>query len=234
MSRERKALLWGVLLTVFFTLALMTGIIQAFASSEALWRAELSRFAPPERTGLAEGEERLMAAHIAEYLGGAKDSFQYRAAFPDGSVRNCFHEYELTHMADCRNLIRLDQIVFEICATGLVALGAGAAWVLRAGEGSREARGRALAGARGALWAESGAAAALILWACVNFDGLFVTFHKVAFSNDLWLLNPRTDLLIRLMPQELFVNLGLRGLAVFAVGMGLYTGIILWCLRRRT
>ena len=39
MSRERKALLWGVLLTVFFTLALMTGIIQAFACSEVLWRA---------------------------------------------------------------------------------------------------------------------------------------------------------------------------------------------------
>ena len=54
------------------------------------------------------------------------------------------------------------------------------------------------------------------IWAAVNFNGLFVTFHKVAFRNDGWLLNPKTDLLIRLMPISFFVRLGLRGLLRFA------------------
>ena len=47
--------------------------------------------------------------------------------------------------------------------------------------------------------------------AAVDFDGLFVTFHRVAFRNDGWLLDPRTDLLIRLMPEQLFVRMGIRG-----------------------
>ena len=56
----------------------------------------------------------------------------------------------------------------------------------------------------------------LIIWALADFNGLFVTFHKVAFRNDGWLLNPKTDLLIRLMPTAFFVRLGIRGLLRFA------------------
>ena len=47
-------------------------------------------------------------------------------------------------------------------------------------------------------------ASALAVWGIVNFDGLFVTFHKVAFTNDLWLLNPNTDVLLALMPLPFF------------------------------
>ena len=46
----------------------------------------------------------------------------------------------------------------------------------------------------------------IIIAACIDFDSLFILFHKVAFTNDLWLLDPSTDLLIRLMPIEFFVS----------------------------
>ena len=58
------------------------------------------------------------------------------------------------------------------------------------------------------------------------FNSLFVLFHKVAFTNDLWLLNPQTDLLIRLMPIEFFISyaaiigccwlLGMLAMLIFA------------------
>ena len=66
----------------------------------------------------------------------------------------------------------------------------------------------------------------IIIAACIDFGSLFILFHKVAFTNDLWLLDPRTDLLIRLMPIEFFVSyaaiigglwlLGMTGLLAFA------------------
>ena len=55
------------------------------------------------------------------------------------------------------------------------------------------------------------ALAVLLIWALADFDGLFVTFHRVAFPNGGWLLNPETDLLIRLMPLNFFISLGIRG-----------------------
>ena len=74
--------------------------------------------------------------------------------------------------------------------------------------------------------------AVLVLWAVADFDGLFLTFHRLAFRNDLWLLNPRTDLLIRLMPEDLFIDLGLKGLAAFVPGLALLL-IAMFILTRR-
>ena len=47
-------------------------------------------------------------------------------------------------------------------------------------------------------------------WAAVDFDSAFNFFHEMLFTNDLWLLDPRTDLLIRICPQSMFMNMGLR------------------------
>ncbi len=40
----------------------------------------------------------------------------------------------------------------------------------------------------------------------VDFNWAFRRFHEIFFSNDLWLLNPRTDRLIQLMPLEFFIG----------------------------
>ena len=50
----------------------------------------------------------------------------------------------------------------------------------------------------------------VILLACIDFNSLFVLFHKLAFTNDLWLLNPATDLLIRICPISMFMSMGAR------------------------
>lgn len=42
--------------------------------------------------------------------------------------------------------------------------------------------------------------------AFINFDFAFTKFHEIFFTNDLWLLDPRTDRLIMLMPLQFFIN----------------------------
>ena len=208
----------GAGLALAATLALITGIIRFFAGNAGLFEAEMRRFAPPEATGLPAGEYPAMAAHIAGYLAGRKASFQYLMAGPKGESLACFHDYELIHMADCRDLIRLDGIVCGICAAAaalcallLLRPQAGAVSRFRFPAGARR-------GAKQALYGLSMIAAGLVLWAAVNFDGLFITFHRLAFRNDFWLLNPRTDLLIRLMPEGMFIDLGIKGLGLFLAG----------------
>lgn len=43
-----------------------------------------------------------------------------------------------------------------------------------------------------------------------NFNKYFLVFHKVAFRNDLWLLNPETDLLICMLPEGFFMDMIIR------------------------
>ena len=219
-GRPRSVVL-GAVCCLALTLALLGGIIRIMAGSEALFARELARFAPPERTGLPEAAYPAMAARLADYLAGRTESFQFYLTAPDGAALPCFHDYELAHMADCRRLIRLAGLVSLTCAALAVLC---AAPLFRRGRPAwRAARRGMLAALRGL----SAAAAVLVLWAVLNFDGLFVTFHHLAFANDLWLLNPRTDLLIRLMPEEMFVDLGLKGLCAFAAGMVLLFGPLL-------
>lgn len=43
-----------------------------------------------------------------------------------------------------------------------------------------------------------------------DFNKYFTLFHEVFFSNDLWLLNPETDLLIRMLPEGFFLDMVIR------------------------
>lgn len=39
----------------------------------------------------------------------------------------------------------------------------------------------------------------------INFNDAFITFHKIFFRNNLWQMDPSTDKIINIMPQDFFV-----------------------------
>lgn len=63
--------------------------------------------------------------------------------------------------------------------------------------------------------------AALGLFAATAWDKLFVLFHEVSFGNDLWLFDPATDPVIKVLPDEFFLH---EALAIF--GLVILGGII--------
>lgn len=50
----------------------------------------------------------------------------------------------------------------------------------------------------------------------VDFDRMFVLFHKIFFSNDLWIFNPRYDEVINILPAAFFMHCAII-IAVFWV-----------------
>ena len=150
----------------------------------------------------------------ADFLTGKQEAFQYVVAQGTGSGTACartevFQPHEAAHMADCRQLIRLDTGICMVSGIAALLLTAAGLFRWEGREGFQ----------RGMLWGLRGTAAAagvLLAWALADFDGLFVAFHHLAFPQGGWLLNPKTDLLIRLMPTAFFVRLGIRGLLRFA------------------
>ncbi len=50
----------------------------------------------------------------------------------------------------------------------------------------------------------------IIIIAVTNFSFFFTKFHEILFTNDLWLLDPNTDYIICLLPEELFMTYGIR------------------------
>lgn len=49
-----------------------------------------------------------------------------------------------------------------------------------------------------------------------DFTKYFTYFHYIFFTNDLWLLDPRTDLMIQMLPEEFFSSMAINiGLSFF-------------------
>lgn len=71
------------------------------------------------------------------------------------------------------------------------------------------------------------------LWAATNFTDFWIHFHELFFTNDLWLLNPATDFMINICPEDLFARLilriCLRFLVFFVPGMIM---AVVYCQRK--
>ena len=141
-------------------------------------------------TGIS-GEEMLRLDEcLADYLSGDA------AALEDTP----FNEKERIHMADCYDLFVL--LRRSLAAAALLSA------VLIAGGAVKGCRRFARPALNGALGL-AGVISLLGLWGAVDFNSLFTLFHKLLFTNDLWLLDPRTDLLIRICPQSMFSTMAL-------------------------
>lgn len=208
-----KFRLAGILAAVAWIVFGITGVVRWIAGDGGLMGAEMLRTAPPEVTGLPENDYAGVGVMTADFLTGKQEKFQYVVAQSIGNGTACartevFQPHEAAHMEDCRKLIRLDTVVCIVSGIAAVLLTL-AGFLPRKGRESF---------AQGVLWGLRGMAAVVcvfLVWALIDYDGLFVTFHLVAFPQGGWLLDSRTDLLIRLMPTEFFIRLGLRGLLRF-------------------
>ena len=173
------------------TLALLAAVLLAFTLSCALDGPGMSRmFARYSRvTVQAVGPEEYdaLAEEITGYLSGGRDDLP------------SFQEHEIRHMADVRGLLSLAKSA-AACLGGVVMLAA--AFILWKDRGNLFCYLRA---SRRTAMTAALFAAALGAWGAIDFDSLFILFHKLSFTNDLWLLNPYEDLLLQLMPTDFFV-----------------------------
>ncbi len=188
-----KHQLLSILLALSLTTALLTAAIYLPATAEWLMRPLMERYAPPEVSYLPAGEYEPVVEMICDYLRGDTPLFQHVFTV-DGTEYAAFNQKEQQHMADVQDLFRLCRVVNLVCL-GMLLLGGCAV--------RRRLDRRTF---RRTLLVILGVVAAVILLACIDFDGLFTLFHRIAFTNDLWLLDPQTDLLIRLMPIEFFIS----------------------------
>ena len=167
--------------------------------------------------GISDGDLRMLDGRLAAYLSGDEAALEAPDAdyasgtsFPEimsvevfGETRPAFNEQEMAHMEDCAALFALLRKVRKRLIPWAVLLIVGGAYLLQ----DRKRARRAAWLSPLILLIPLGAFAA---WAAIDFDGAFTFFHRLLFSNDLWLLDPRTDLLIRICPQSMFMAMGLR------------------------
>ena len=140
---------------------------------------------------------------MMDYLRGDRDDLHVMTVV-DGSPREFFNAREIAHMEDVRGLFLGAITLRRVC------LAAAAVYVLLMAALKADLKRtlpRMLCVGTGLFFL---LAAGIGLLIASDFSRYFVVFHHIFFDNDLWILNPATDLLINIVPEPFFADTALR------------------------
>ena len=209
----------SILFIICIPMLLLTTDLRFAANNIRLYEYGFNKYEVSAATGLDNEELLSVADQMVTYFNSEEELLDI----------DIFNQRELTHLNDVKGLI---QLAYRLQWASLAYIVAYVVinFVLRRG-----AFWRGLA--RRLIWG-SGATIALLavlgLWAVTDFDSLFLLFHLVSFSNELWQLSPG-DRLLLMFPQGFFNDAALF-IAAAAIGEAIIIGGVAWgvlVLRRR-
>ena len=146
------------------------------------------------------------------YLRGNRDDLVVHTVV-DGEEREFFNDREKAHMVDVQKLFLgglwlRRGILLLIVLTIIILLKTKADW--------KKLLPQSFLIATASFITITAGAGALFL---SDFNRYFTLFHEIFFDNDLWLLDPNTDLLIRMLPEGFFLDMVVRIGMIFLVLM---------------
>ncbi len=158
-----------------------------------------------EMSDVMEVTEEMM-----EYLHGDRENLVVNTVVA-GEEREFFNDREKAHMVDVLKLFlggfRMRTIAIIVAAAALAGV------VLTKGSLKRMMPKAFLIGT-GVIIGITGIVGALFV---SDFNKYFIMFHHMFFDNDLWLLDPDTDLMIRMLPEGFFLDMVIRIGSIFLI-----------------
>lgn len=197
---------------LFFAIALLAIGLALAINLRPLYYLDISRF------GL-EAESGLNAVVIKENYNALIDycSPFYRGDLVFPSLRAS--ESGLSHFAECKDIFNMIYLAGAICLVLTVVI-----FIIKRRNDEFK-------------YLRTSAIITLVLpvlvgaFAAINFDALFLLFHKLVFNNDDWLFDPETDPIIDLLPEEFFLQCAIIIVATMIIGA--LIALIIYFVRKK-
>ena len=180
---------------------LITTNVRWVINAPVLYSFGFDRYDIPERTGIERDELISAGSQIRDYFNNGEEYLTVSVVRFGTHVPSLYNSRETLHMKDVKFLVRVVYRGQEVTGAYLLAFVAVGIWF-----GRRQfLRQLGYYGALGgtvtvALVALAGLASV------VGFDQVFLAFHEISFTNDLWRLDARTDVLLKMFPQGFFFD----------------------------
>ncbi len=131
-----------------------------------------------------------------------EDLFLYLKGGEDDLLRPHFNEKEILHMEDVRSLFDLARNIKYIALVVILFC----LHLLLKNKNTIVLAKSFLYG----LFINHILLAVVGILAYIDFNKYFTYFHLLFFENDLWILNPKTDLMIQMLPENFFSGMALN------------------------
>lgn len=193
---------------VCFIFGLLVTMFNLAVFNERFFETQYKALNTAESMNMSD-EDLMLATHtLLDYLQNKRDDINVEVVV-EGKNVPMFNQKEIDHMVDVKDLFTglnsLQMAAYVIFIILIVAL-----TITNRMSSLTNSIYRAL----GVYLFVIGGIA---VYAFIDFSGFWVIFHKVLFSNDLWLLNPNTDRMINMFPEVFFNRLVIRVMIHFVI-----------------
>lgn len=154
-------------------------------------------------TGMDMENLKLVTGELLSYLKDNRDDLSIKAII-NGEKREVFGEREKLHMVDVKELFIIGRWIRNI---GLFAIISMIVFFIRK---DKRWKGRISTTFLNMSFVNLGLIVTLFLMMHLDFRKYFDYFHYIFFDNDLWLLDPNTDIMIQMLPQDFFYNTAVK------------------------
>ncbi|WP_072525798.1 TIGR01906 family membrane protein [Clostridium sp. Marseille-P3244] len=211
-----KKLQWAAGILLAFSViaaALITSFEIAMYADFSVYEKEYEKYDVLSDLDMTMEDTMYVTREMMAYLRGDRDTLSVVTTV-EGVEQDFFNEQDRFHMGEVRDLfigglnIRLHACI--VAAACLVFLLGEKADIRRIIPRTYQI----------AFGLTVAAAAALGIASVIDFNAVFVQFHHIFFDNDLWIFDPATDYMIRMLPEGLFYDMVMR------IG-GLFVGMLL-------
>ena len=164
-----------------------------------------------QNTGIKIDQLNQVSDQIKDYFRDDQVKLEVLLQQPGKEVLNLFNQKEIDHMVDVKNLIKTT-ILFE--RAGLILLIIFFVFYLfREGYISFYENLKRIMLVSFLIW--SILLFLIVFGMIVDFNYTFTLFHKIMFTNDLWILDPNSDFLIMIYPQRFFLEISAAIIILF-------------------
>lgn len=184
--------------------------IEIYALDPSFYEKEYNTLKQAEVIGISREELSEVTKNLIAYTKGERESLDMLSLI-NGEEREVFNEKEKSHMVDVKALYlaaRDLRNIFLIAAVIFIAAG-----LFIHKKGAVKTLINCYLSVCGMFLF---VIAALGFWAALDFNSFWTSFHLLFFSNNLWLLDPSTDILIMMVPGQFFFDLVMRIILLFA------------------
>ena len=187
-----------IILIIFLPLYILLKSIEINAFNKSFYLKSYAENDVSEITGKGLNELDSITDDLFNYIKGKED---------EKVLELSFNEKEIKHMEDVKVLFE-GGIFLKNISLILFLL---AIMMILVYKGGQECAKGVFYGSF--LW--WGLILLLFFLSNIDFNKYFTYFHLIFFDNDLWLLDPETDLLIQMLPEEFFINIFKRIILFF-------------------
>lgn len=217
-----KRKLYGFAVIVFMVCMMITAI-DILSFNKHYYKVSYERDHTAEKIGITELELEKVTENLLNYLKDREAELS-ETVIIDGTTVPMFNQREREHMKDVKDLYQKAMLTRNL---GMIFVAIMVVISLGSGDYLDLVLNRDILG--GSMLVLLMVFGTIGVIAILDFDTFWFTFHNIVFTNDLWLLNPRVDRLILMVPASFFMGLVYRIIAavvaIFALMGAAYLGL---------